>query len=46
MVLNEVFISKYSAHPSIQKIKRGFSLDKQFENCLKLFETENCLCKY
>ena len=24
-------ISKYSAHPSVQKIKREFSLDKEFE---------------
>ena len=24
-------ISKYSPHPSVQKIKRGFSQDKQFE---------------
>ena len=25
------FISKYSSHPSVQKIKREFSIDKEFE---------------
>ena len=27
----KLYISKYSSHPSVQKIKREFSIDKEFE---------------
>ena len=30
-LLTKLYVSKYSSHPSVQKIKREFSIDKEFE---------------